>query len=196
MNRFWEGRHLNSRYNEDSTYDQYSDAVTSAAEATSAGSTPSTHFPSITYHDPRLHGLPLPARDQRRLGAGRPWLPHASASRHGDHHLRAGWRSRAQGQHGQRLHHSARRRAAHECRNRRAPQRSQRLENRPGAPAADLDSARPQRPRARLRAEGVSGGGKARQVAPDRQPGWQGRLRDHPPGCQAVCVASRSRRRK
>ena len=40
-----------------------------------------------------------------------------------------------------------------------------------GTPAANLDFARPSRARAGLRAEGVPGSRKTRQVAPDRQPG-------------------------
>ena len=68
-----------------------------------------------------------PAGHQRGpggAGAGlrRPWPP-----RHGNHLVRAGRRARAQGQPGHRLGAALRRRAAHVGRQRRAPQRIQRL---------------------------------------------------------------------
>ena len=71
------------------------------------------------YWDEQVDGIPFAARDQRgprRAGRG---LRHASAPRHGDHHLRARRRARAQGQHRERLGDPARRRAAHERRHRR-----------------------------------------------------------------------------
>ena len=108
---------------------------------------------------PGAHGLRAAARDQRRPRARRAGLRHAPASRHGDHQLRARGRARAQGQHGQRLGDPARRRAAHERRHRRAPQRVQPLDGRaactscrsgssPNAPASrPATSRRTSRPR-------------------------------------------------
>ena len=67
--------------------------------------------------------------DDRVAGGG--GFGDPSASRHGDHLLRARGRARAQGQHGHRLGDPPRRRAAHERGHRRRAQRVQRVEDEP-----------------------------------------------------------------
>src|SRR5713101_2749074 len=61
--------------------------------------------------------------------------------------------------------HSARRRPAHDRRQRHTPQRIQSVENRAGAPSANLDCAREGRLAAQLRTEKFSGSREARPVA-------------------------------
>ncbi len=98
---------------------------------------------------PGAHGLRQPAGDQRRpRGRGRR-LRHPRPQGHGDHQLRALGRAGAQGQHGQRGAHSARRRAAHERGPRRDAQRVQPQGRRDHALPADLDRAQRARHRAR-----------------------------------------------
>ena len=91
--------------------------------------------------------------DRVAPGAG---LRHAPASRHGDHLVRARGRARAQGLDGHRLGDPPRRRAAHERRHRRAPQRVQRVEDRAGALPPDLAPAR--------RSAGIDAGLRAEDV--------------------------------
>ena len=77
--------------------------------------------------------------------AGGPGLRAASASRHGDHLLRARRRARAQGHDGHRRGDPPRRRAAHERGHRRRAQRVQRVEDRARALSPDLARCRSQR---------------------------------------------------
>ena len=65
-------------------------------------------FSFADYYDPRWMGYPQPARHQRRSRDAGHGFRHASAPRHGDHHLRLERRARAQGFHGQRPRHPAR----------------------------------------------------------------------------------------
>ncbi len=110
-------------------------------------------FSFAGYYDPRAHGLRQPARDQRRPHRPGHRLRHARPPRHGNHQLRAAGQPGAQGQHGQRQGHPARRRAAHERRQRRAAQRVQPRQGPDHAFPADLDRAQRARHRAELRAE-------------------------------------------
>ena len=135
---------------------------------------------------PAAHGLRPAARDQRGPRAGRQGLRHARPPRHGDHQLRARGRARPQGLDGQRLDHRAGRRAAHERRQRRAPQRVQPREAGRHALPADLDRAQRRGHRAVLRAEAFPAGGQARPPAPDRLARRTRRVGHHPPGRAAL----------
>jgi len=66
-----------------------------------AGSTPTTRFPSATTTT-RAPGLPLAAGHQRRPSAARSRVRDARPSGHGDRHLRPGGKAATQGQPGQR----------------------------------------------------------------------------------------------
>jgi hypothetical protein len=131
---------------------------------------------------PGPHGLRRAARDQRRPHRRRPRLRDARAPRHGDHHLRAGRRDRAQGQHGQRLDHPARQRAAHERRPRRDAFRVQPAAGYRNAHAADLDRARRRRHRARVRRAQLQRRAKARPPASPGVRRWHRRFDEDPPG--------------
>ena len=104
----------------------------------------STPFRSPTITIPSTWGS-APCASSTRIASRRAGLRHASASRHGDHLLRARGRARAQGLHGHRLGDPPRRRAAHERRHRRPAQRVQSVADERRALPADLDPARPER---------------------------------------------------
>ncbi|ABA49626.1 hypothetical protein BURPS1710b_1249 [Burkholderia pseudomallei 1710b] len=81
------------------------------------------------------------ARAERRSHRADARLRHASASRHGDRHVRARRRARAPRQHGQRLDRPRGRRAADERGHGDRAQRVQRVVRRAAASAADLAAA-------------------------------------------------------
>ena len=144
---------------------------------------------------PAAHGLRQPAGDQRGPHRAGHRLRHARPPRHGDHQLRAGRQSGAQGHAGQRQGHSAGRRAAHERRHRRAAQRVQPCQGPDHAFPADLDRAQRHRHPGQLRTEDFSRQPEARPAAAGGFAGWRRGIGADPRRCARLRRAVRRQRK-
>ncbi len=154
-------------------------------------------FSFADYYDPQHMGfraLRVINEDRVAPGAG---LRHAPPPRHGDRHVRARGRARAQGQHGQRLGHPPGRRAAHDA---PAPActHSEFNPSHDGArpPPPDLDPARAARAAARATSRSAFRPRRRRGQAR----GWSRRATGdegavtHPPGRRPVGGLARAGR--
>ena len=139
-------------------------------------------FSFADYRDPAARAFRPAAGHQRRPYRRRRGLRHARPSRHGNRHVCARRRAGAPRQHGQRLDHPSRRRAAHERRHGRAAQRVQRVAGRTCAPAADLGDSATRGRSARLRGKALRRRRQARPPARGRVARRPRRLGDDPRG--------------
>ena len=151
-------------------------------------------FSFADYHDPRHMGfrsLRVINDDRDRPGGG---LSDPPAPRHGDRLLRRRGRTRAPGQHGQRLGDPARRRAAHVGGQRRDPQRVQPL-RRPRKPGCCRSGSCPSRTGwSRDTSRSASRKTRGAAAATGRLPRRARRLGDGPPGRRGLRRPARRRR--